>query len=227
MSPPNQRDYLACPKCKGDLDSVQDQSGLLCKACRLVYPIRNGVPVMLIEESSPFQGAVASSHSPREKGGASPSQTGDRCVFLIVEGKNKGEKIELEKGICRAMGRSLAEMDRTKVFNVDSAISLDETSKKIVLQYLTKQFQKKPTTVQKTGTQESLGGFLRGADFQVRDLAVSRLHAMIFYDESGLVGILDLVSKNGTYVNGGEVESKILKKGDLITIGGTKIRFEG
>ena len=49
---------------------------------------------------------------------------------------------------------------------------------------------------------------------------------MLFYDDSGLVGILDLVSKNGTYVNGAEVESKILKKGDLITVGGTKIRFE-
>ncbi len=183
---------------------------------------------MLVEESSPFQGTLGGGASP----GASPLpkkgevSAGNRCVFLIVEGKNKGEKIELEKGVCRAIGRSLAEMDRTKVFNVDSAISLDEASKKIVLQYLTNQFQKKPT-VQKAGIQESLGGFLRGADFQVRDLAVSRLHAMVFHDESGLVGILDLVSKNGTYVNGGEVESKILKKGDLITIGGTKIRFEG
>ena len=48
----------------------------------------------------------------------------------------------------------------------------------------------------------------------------------IFFDDSGMVGILDLVSKNGTFVNGAEVESKILKKGDLITVGGTKIRFE-
>lgn len=73
---------------------------------------------------------------------------------------------------------------------------------------------------------ENLGGFLRGNDIPLKDIAISRLHAMLFYDESGTIGILDLVSKNGTFVNGAEVESKILKKGDLITVGGTKIRFE-
>jgi hypothetical protein len=114
---------------------------------------------------------------------------------------------------------------------VDSAIGLDESSKKLVMQYVSHQFRKgaptpKGGTVSPQREGEAIGGFIRGPDFQVRDLAVSRLHAMIFFDESGEVGILDLVSRNGTFVNGVEVESKILKKDDLISLGGTKIRFE-
>lgn len=44
-------DKLACPKCKGELDLVEESSKLVCKSCRLAYPIKNGIPVMLIEEA--------------------------------------------------------------------------------------------------------------------------------------------------------------------------------
>ena len=125
--------------------------------------------------------------------------------------------------MCRAVGRSLDEAERTRIFAVESTVGLDEASKKMVMQYVGKQFQ---TRGGRKGGEESLGGFERGPDFQIRDLSVSRLHAMIFHDDQGTVGILDLVSKNGTFVNGAEVESRILKKGDLVSIGGTKMRLE-
>lgn len=48
---------LACPKCRGDLNPAADGSGLLCKACNLVYPVRNDVPVLLIEDAQPLEGA--------------------------------------------------------------------------------------------------------------------------------------------------------------------------
>ena len=48
---PKLLEILACPKCKGDLDLNQNSSGLICKACKLEYPIRDGIPVMLIEEA--------------------------------------------------------------------------------------------------------------------------------------------------------------------------------
>ncbi|MEW5745087.1 MAG: Trm112 family protein [Nitrospirota bacterium] len=52
-------DILACPKCKGDLvyreAAADDQSGaeaaLICDACKLLYPVREGIPVMLIDEA--------------------------------------------------------------------------------------------------------------------------------------------------------------------------------
>lgn len=211
---------LACQKCRGHLSLSGDEKGLVCETCSLVYPLRDGSPVMILEESHPLHGGgrVADSGF---------SAHGETVSFLIVEGKNKGEKIELEKGICRAIGRSIEDIEKTSIFSVDSVITLDEASKKVVMQYLSKQFQKKPATpAPADGKHETLGHFVRGPDFQIKDGSVSRLHAMIFFDDSGAVGILDLVSRNGTFVNGGEVESRILKKGDLITLGGTKIRFE-
>ena len=49
---------LACPKCRGSLTLLQWQnkdSGLECAACALVYPIREDIPVLLIEEGIPRQ----------------------------------------------------------------------------------------------------------------------------------------------------------------------------
>lgn len=215
---------LACPKCKGDLTLAGDEKGLICESCRIVFPVRDGVPAMLVEEAFPLRVEKA------QEGAVARSTPAQKVVFSVVEGKSKGEKIELEQGTCRALGRSLDDTERTKIFSVDAHVGLDEASKKLVMQYLSKQFQKTSSrpvaTIARQDAQEMLGGFVRGSDIQVKDVAISRLHAMLFFDESGVVGILDLVSKNGTYVNGAEVESKILKKGDLITIGGTKIRFE-
>ncbi len=44
-------DILACPQCKGPVILKEDQSGLVCKKCRLVYEIRDDIPVMLIDEA--------------------------------------------------------------------------------------------------------------------------------------------------------------------------------
>lgn len=44
-------DILVCPKCKGELELSQQQDGLTCRACQLRYPIKDDIPVMLIEEA--------------------------------------------------------------------------------------------------------------------------------------------------------------------------------
>ncbi len=47
-------EILVCPKCKGEL-VLKDEEGLVCKACRLLYPIEDGIPVMLIDEAKPYE----------------------------------------------------------------------------------------------------------------------------------------------------------------------------
>ena len=42
---------LACPKCKGDIKLTEKGDGLVCQACRLMYPIKDDIPVMLIDEA--------------------------------------------------------------------------------------------------------------------------------------------------------------------------------
>jgi uncharacterized protein YbaR (Trm112 family) len=44
-------DILACPKCKGDIHLNEAGDGLVCEACRLMYPIKDDIPVMLIDEA--------------------------------------------------------------------------------------------------------------------------------------------------------------------------------
>ena len=44
-------DLLVCPICKGPLGYRKTEQELVCKADRLAYPIRDGIPVMLEEEA--------------------------------------------------------------------------------------------------------------------------------------------------------------------------------
>jgi uncharacterized protein YbaR (Trm112 family) len=42
---------LVCPQCKGELLLPPDDSGLICRACRLKFPIQDDIPIMLIEDA--------------------------------------------------------------------------------------------------------------------------------------------------------------------------------
>lgn len=44
-------EILACPLCKEEVRLTEDGNGLKCVKCHRVYPIRDGIPVMLIEEA--------------------------------------------------------------------------------------------------------------------------------------------------------------------------------
>jgi hypothetical protein len=43
---------LVCPACKGDL--LFEETRIICPACRKAYPIRDGIPVMLVNEAEPW-----------------------------------------------------------------------------------------------------------------------------------------------------------------------------
>lgn len=47
-------EILACPKCKGEIHYNASKDGLVCDACKLEYPIRDDIPVMLIDEANPL-----------------------------------------------------------------------------------------------------------------------------------------------------------------------------
>ena len=48
-------DILACPKCKGPVQLNEKKDGLVCEACKLVYKIRDDIPIMLIDEAKPLE----------------------------------------------------------------------------------------------------------------------------------------------------------------------------
>ena len=45
---------LVCPKCRGDLVLEETPPSLACETCRLVYEIRDGIPILLIDEAEPM-----------------------------------------------------------------------------------------------------------------------------------------------------------------------------
>jgi uncharacterized protein YbaR (Trm112 family) len=47
-------EILACPKCKGEINLNENGDGLICDKCKLLYEIRDDIPVMLIDEAKPI-----------------------------------------------------------------------------------------------------------------------------------------------------------------------------
>lgn len=48
-------DILACPKCKGDLVYKEPEQQLLCGSCKLIYLVKDDIPIMLIDEAIPLK----------------------------------------------------------------------------------------------------------------------------------------------------------------------------
>lgn len=45
---------LVCPQCKGTLEYREAEPSLVCPQCRVRYPVRDDIPVMLIDEATPL-----------------------------------------------------------------------------------------------------------------------------------------------------------------------------
>jgi uncharacterized protein YbaR (Trm112 family) len=41
---------LCCPKCKGDLAFDESKNTLTCLKCARVYPVKDGIPIMLVDD---------------------------------------------------------------------------------------------------------------------------------------------------------------------------------
>jgi uncharacterized protein YbaR (Trm112 family) len=52
--PDNLLDILVCPRCRGELEYRPAESSLVCATCRLRFPVRDGIPIMLIDQATPL-----------------------------------------------------------------------------------------------------------------------------------------------------------------------------
>jgi uncharacterized protein YbaR (Trm112 family) len=53
---PQLLEIIACPKCKGRLELKPDGSALLCRVCRLAYPVVDEIPNLIAEDALPIDG---------------------------------------------------------------------------------------------------------------------------------------------------------------------------
>jgi uncharacterized protein YbaR (Trm112 family) len=49
---PELLEILVCPVCKESVRALEADKGLKCDACHRVYPIRNEIPVMIIDQAT-------------------------------------------------------------------------------------------------------------------------------------------------------------------------------
>jgi uncharacterized protein YbaR (Trm112 family) len=48
-------EILACPQCKGDIRLNPTEDGLICDQCRLLYEIKDDIPIMLVDQAKPIK----------------------------------------------------------------------------------------------------------------------------------------------------------------------------
>ncbi|MCL1980998.1 MAG: Trm112 family protein [Proteobacteria bacterium] len=47
-------EILACPQCKGPVELTVGEDFIVCRACKLLYAIRDNIPIMLLDEAKPL-----------------------------------------------------------------------------------------------------------------------------------------------------------------------------
>ena len=46
-------EILACPACRGDIEYNTKEEKIICTECGRLYPVKDGIPVMLVDEAEP------------------------------------------------------------------------------------------------------------------------------------------------------------------------------
>ena len=49
---PELLNIIVCPACRAKVELKADESGLKCTACHHVYPIRDGIPALMVDEAT-------------------------------------------------------------------------------------------------------------------------------------------------------------------------------
>lgn len=139
-----------------------------------------------------------------------------RVVLEVEKGKDVGASYELGLRSYRVLGRS---------GGADVTVQLAPEGDRILepddLQRVEAHLSRRGSTPVEEEPKPRIGSFRRERDLLLDDEKVSRTHAMVFLDEEG-PSIVDLVSTNGTLVNGRRVRDRDLASGDLINIGKTR-----
>jgi pSer/pThr/pTyr-binding forkhead associated (FHA) protein len=139
-----------------------------------------------------------------------------KVVVEVDKGPSRGTQYEIGVRSYRALGRAGGK-DVTVQLTEEGDAVLDADDIERVEEHLARRGRPAPEESERL----RIGSFHRGRDIMVEDEKVSRTHAMIFVDEEG-VSIVDLLSTNGTHVNGRRVGDADLNDEDIVHVGKTR-----
>jgi hypothetical protein len=138
-----------------------------------------------------------------------------RFVDLVaVEGPDKGMRFTVEENSYRVLARAPDERSSTLQMTPDGDRALDDEQEQLVETALSAKGRGLRTQFKK-----------RAPDIVLRDGSVSRTHALVFVEKS-VVSVVDLMSTNGTKVNGSPVRDVDVREGDVVHVGKTKLKIE-
>lgn len=148
-----------------------------------------------------------------------------KVTLEVDKGPNKGTKYELEVRGYRAVGRASGP-EVTVQLSKEGDRSLEPDDIRVVEEHLAKRGKKEDSEADEAGNLR-IGAYRRGRDILIDDDKISRKHAMFFLDDDG-PSVVDLLSTNGTHVNGKKVDDSDLSDGDIVNIGKTRfiVRIE-
>lgn len=132
----------------------------------------------------------------------------------VLSGPEEGMRYTVESGTYRVLGRAGDDTESTVQMNKDGDRVLDSDQQAVIEGMLDARADRGVRTRFKR----------RGPDILLRDGSVSRTHALIFVDESG-ISVADLMSTNGTRVNGAHVHDTDVHPGDVVQVGQSKLRI--
>jgi pSer/pThr/pTyr-binding forkhead associated (FHA) protein len=143
-----------------------------------------------------------------------------RFVDLVaVEGPDRGMRYTVEEGSYRVLARAQDDSTATVQMTNDGARALDKDAQARADEAL-----RGPGT-RGTGDRARTAFRKRGPDIVLKDGSVSRTHALVFVERDA-ISVADLMSTNGTRVNGDTIRDVDLREGDVIHLGKTKLRVE-
>lgn len=204
-------DALCCPTCQGEVILTKERI-IFCQNCLVGYRAVGNVPDLRPEHAISFR-----------KSSATP---GRNAVLSVVLGEALSRSLTLEPGHGAILGRSAQDDgEDITIAGRASMDALDGHTQKLIDSVLARKGRKSalPFDLGPSG-KSHLGDFKRDPDFVFFDASVSRQHAVVYHDRDGL-WVLDLVSKNGTFVNGREVENAKLKNNDVLSLGQVSLKI--
>ena len=136
-------------------------------------------------------------------------------IVAAPKAQDVGQAYAVEPGTWRVLGRAATAGDATVQLTRNGERALDADRQNLVNKAV-------------GGTQRvrTAGNNRRAPDVDLQDDGVSRTHAMVFVDAEGAASVVDLMSTNGTMVNGRDVQDADLQPGDQVAVGGTTLALE-
>jgi pSer/pThr/pTyr-binding forkhead associated (FHA) protein len=132
----------------------------------------------------------------------------------VISGPEQGMRYTVESGTYRVLGRAGDDNESTVQLNKEGDRVLDADQRAVVEGVLDARADR--------GVRMRFRR--RGPDILLADGSVSRTHALIFVDDSG-ISVADLMSTNGTKVNGARVTDIDVLPGDVVQVGQSKMKL--